>query len=285
LNSSLVIGISSTENCLIACDALDDGKIAWRSLGNATQNDSFRNSFLVPLGPPVNYKGKLLCIVRDKNGYRLIEINPSTGDLANSEHDIFLSGESVEDCFQACSPVVFDDTLVCPLPNGDVFGLAIVSGKIAWKTSLNNCFKKPFEVLRNGNLMIIREGHHLWCVDSRTGRVTWSKSGLGSLPISMQDKTMLFTREDQVDCIETGSGVVRWSKAANENDKFTGKSFSANGCVYVPVGKSSIIELDEQSGKDTNRFYSPISLGSLYKHGDDTFLSIDLSQIALLRLP
>jgi outer membrane protein assembly factor BamB len=282
------------QNSLWAFDAAS-GKIAWKlgsSGTDANKSDEFANTHF--LCAPVSVGGKLYVLNEKNNGdLRLVCVDPIKGTLVGpmqklgtvkKEHVYY---HDIARRVNAIHLGYAEGILVCPTNAGEILGVDLLSGTLAWaypyrqKPANPNAFpKQQFEQFPTGAIAlsysnwkptppVLTEGKVVFtapdsnavhCISLRDGTELWTAPQLDSdlfLAGVFGDKVVIVGK-NSVRAVRLSDGAPIWQHLAT-GDLPSGQGVASNNIYYLPLKKGEIlaIDLEKWQVKAHNRAAKP----------------------------
>lgn len=211
--------------------------------------------------------------------------------------------------FGSASPVVYENMVIAPYSSGEVYALKISDGTEIWSDvfarrsissagTLSDIDASP--VVQNGKVFIISNDGVLAASDLKTGKRIWEQAVSGrQSPWIAGDFLYLISNKNEITCINTSSGGIKWVKQLQSYKKEDSKSnpikwsgpvlagdllwvVSSHGKIMALSPRNGDIEYERKVPKDI--YISPVvAYGNIYLYSDDAEL-IELTDKTVFEL-
>ncbi len=233
---------------IVALDP-ETGKVLWRHKTNAPTR-----------GSPLYSDGRVFVLTIDNE---LTALKAATGD-----EDWTHNGVPETEAFLSDTGPAADSTVVVvPYSSGEVFALRVETGRVAWSDNLSAVRRasalwsltdfNAMPVIDNGKVYAVSVSGRLVAIDERTGTRIWQHEiGSSSTPWVSGDFIYMINPDDQLICISTANGGIRWVVQLEryENpEKRTHPIFwtgpmVANGKLIMANSASQLVEFSLANG-------------------------------------
>lgn len=203
----------------------------------------------------------------------------------------------------APSPAIADRLLVVGYSSGELFGLRVENGNVAWNESLaaikrlgllaNLADIRAMPVIADDSIYAISHSGRMLALDAKNGSRRWQRPiGGVSTPAVSGDFVFVLSNENELLALTREDGRIRWVQQMErfENPEkrkdpivWVGPVL-AGGRLYLAGSTGTLLAIDPQDGKVTNTFDLPgaISIAPLVA-GDTLYILTDSAELIAYR--
>lgn len=258
------LGSPPAHNMLIGVSLQGEGKEMWQ-VGGADSPSEPALAGAYFLGPPLSFEGELYALVEINLETRLVVLDSRTGKQQWAQQLILspmmpIRSDSLRQS-QALSPSISDAVIVCPMGNGAIIAVDLLTRSLLWgkqyqSTNVQQAFNPgfnfdstetfdPFEdrwvepqvVIRNGRIVFTPpEANRIMCLDLLTGETRWDQSRGGARYVAgiYKDRAIVVSSTG-VYALNLADGMPSWGSEVLLN----GRSFNSKERDTAATAESS----------------------------------------------
>lgn len=290
-----------SHNMLTAASIQGEGKFIWQ-IGGANGVDEPALAGAYFLGPPLSFEGELYSLVEINGESRLVVLDARTGKLLwrqqLSQSHLATIGRDRSRQAQALTPAVSDAVIVCPIGNGTLIAVDLLTRSLLWGRQYpvvgadrqqqlqvfnnfgenNDQFDEMQERWHEPQILISRgqvvftppEGNMIACIDLLTGALRWPPQNRGSYRYvaGIHDDRIVLVGNNEVVAMNLTDGRPSWPADVPLTARVPSKSDGARAKDNHGSRATAIRERETVAGKsvrDGRFLYVPTSARRVLK--------------------
>lgn len=292
---------AQSHNVLNATSLQGEGKIVWQ-VGGANGADEPGLAGAYFLGPPLSYGGELYCLVEINGESRLVVLDTRNGKLIwkqqLSQSQAATIGRDRSRQAQALSPSISDAVIVCPVGNGALIAVDLLTRNLLWgrqypnlgaerlqqPMAFNNSpdnndqfdemqerWHEPQVIASRGQIVFTPpEGNIIACFDLLTGALRWQQQNRGSYRYvaGIHEDRIVLVGNTEVVALNLADGLPSWPAdiqlAARVPSKSDGQPAKGNKMPRMPATRQRET-VAGKSVRDGRYLYVPTSAKRVLK--------------------
>lgn len=246
-----------SHNFLTGVSLQGEGKVMWHVGGADGQNEpELAGAYF--LGPPLSFEGDLYTLVEINLETRLVVLDARTGKLQWSQQltmsPMSSIGKDPARQAQALSPSISDSIIVCPVGNGAIIAVDLLSRSLLWGKqypTLNNDrnqfqafnnfadsmdnydpseerWHEPQVLIHKGQIVFTPpETNALMCLDLLTGVPRWQQTrGVARYLAGIYDDRIIVVANTEVFALNLSDGRPAWSSDVSLSSRLPAQATS-----------------------------------------------------------